>query len=447
MLDRKNNWEGEGWSEMGPHDKFVELCAISTSGDLTEEEQKDLEAHLAECPDCQQALKEFEAAVDIGVPLLHSQLSSPESFEPNPPSTEAAKAAVACATGHIEAGRLEREPIEQSSGLRFPHRNGHRQMQIHWNYVWMPFAAAVVLTVALGIYSFQVGRYKGQEVVSATPITTDTKVDALEQRISDAGHDREVLRAQLADRDRVITELRGQLESRSAALNDTKNAQTRLEQSLQSHEVEKQQVTQEQSSLSQQLDAAQSSLRKTQADLDSLRHERAQDQSRAESLEAQIRDLHGQLRDQEQAVGKQEELLAHDRDIRELMGARDLYIAEVYDVARDGQTQKPYGRVFYTKGKSLIFYAYDLDQQAGFKTASTFQAWGSHGTDRQQATSLGVFYEDNLAKKRWVLKFDDPKKLQQIDAVFVTVEPNGGSHKPSGKPLLFAYLKVDPNHP
>jgi hypothetical protein len=27
------------------------------------------------------------------------------------------------------------------------------------------------------------------------------------------------------------------------------------------------------------------------------------------------------------------------------------------------------------------------------------------------------------------------------------VEPNGGSQKPSGKPFLFAYLKVDPNHP
>jgi hypothetical protein len=29
----------------------------------------------------------------------------------------------------------------------------------------------------------------------------------------------------------------------------------------------------------------------------------------------------------------------------------------------------------------------------------------------------------------------------------VTVEPNGGSHHPSGKPLLFAYLRVSPNHP
>jgi hypothetical protein len=31
--------------------------------------------------------------------------------------------------------------------------------------------------------------------------------------------------------------------------------------------------------------------------------------------------------------------------------------------------------------------------------------------------------------------------------VFVTVEPNGGSQRPSGKPLLFAYLRIHPNHP
>jgi hypothetical protein len=447
MRNRSQGRAGEDWSEMGPHDKFLELCAISTSGDLTEEEQKDLQAHLAECSGCRNALKEFEAAADIGMPLLYPQLASPDSLEPNSIPTEVAKATPSRPTAHIETAHKEREPIEQSSELRFPHRNGHRQMQVNWNYVWMPFAAAVVLTIALGIYSFQVGKHKGQEVVRATPSTTDTRVDALEQRISDAGHDREVLRAQLVDRDRVIAELRRQVENQSAALNETKSAQISLEQSLQSDAAEKQRVAQERSNVSHQLDTAQTSLQKTQAELDSLRQQRAQDQSRADSLEAQIRDLHGQLRDREQDLGKQQELLAHDRDIRELMGARDLYIAEVYDVARDGQTQKPYGRVFYTKGKSLIFYAYDLDQQAGLKNASTFQAWGSRGLDRRQATSLGVFYEDNLAKKRWVLKFDDPKKLEQIDAIFVTVEPNGGSHKPSGKPLLFAYLKVDPNHP
>jgi anti-sigma-K factor RskA len=103
--------------------------------------------------------------------------------------------------------------------------------------------------------------------------------------------------------------------------------------------------------------------------------------------------------------------------------------------------------VFYTRGKSLIFYAYDLDQAAAMRKANAFQAWGRRGPDRQTALNLGVFYQDNGSKKRWILKCDDPKTLAQIDAVFVTVEPNGGSQRPSGKSLLFAYLRVDANHP
>jgi hypothetical protein len=170
------------------------------------------------------------------------------------------------------------------------------------------------------------------------------------------------------------------------------------------------------------------------------------DRQQATALEAKVTDLTRLLDDREGTLDQQQELLAHDRDIRELMGSRDLYIAEVYDVASDGQTKKPYGRVFFTKGKSLIFYAYDLDQQADTK-GSTFQAWGRRGSDRQQALNLGVFYEDGASRTRWVLRSDDAKMLAQIDAVFVTVEPSGGSHRPSGKSLLFADLRIDPNHP
>jgi hypothetical protein len=148
----------------------------------------------------------------------------------------------------------------------------------------------------------------------------------------------------------------------------------------------------------------------------------------------------------EAEVAKSQELLEHDHDIRELMGARDLYMADVHDVSRTG-THKTYGGVFYTKGKSLIFYAFDLDAQPGLQNARSFQAWGRRGPDKQQAQNLGIFYEDSVSKKRWVVKSDDPKTLEDIDAIFVTVEPNGGSHHPSGKPLLFAYLRVSPNHP
>ena len=61
---------------MEPHDEFLELCAVSTSGELSDEEQTKLDAHLAGCVECRQALQEFEAAVDVGVPFLASRLSA-----------------------------------------------------------------------------------------------------------------------------------------------------------------------------------------------------------------------------------------------------------------------------------------------------------------------------------------------------------------------------------
>jgi hypothetical protein len=209
----------------------------------------------------------------------------------------------------------------------------------------------------------------------------------------------------------------------------------------------KQELIQREAQAKEKLEMAEANSHELQAKLDSLTKQSAEDQSRAGQLMAQVKELTQAIHDRDAALDQKDELLAKDRDIRELMGARELYVAEVYDVNRTGETRKPYGRVFYTRGKSLIFYAYDLDQEPEIKDASIFQAWGQRGPDRQQALSLGIFYEDNASKKRWILKLDDSKALAQLDAVFVTVEPHGGSHKPSGKPLLFAYLKTDPNHP
>jgi hypothetical protein len=170
-------------------------------------------------------------------------------------------------------------------------------------------------------------------------------------------------------------------------------------------------------------------------------------QAKVGELTQLVRDTEHQLEQKKDQLAKDQDLLDHDRDIRELVGARDLYIAEIHDVSGSGETNKTYGRIFYTRGKRLVFYAYDLDAQHGMQQASTFQAWGRRGPNKQQALNLGVFYEDNASKKRWVLRADNPKSLEDIDAVFVTVEPNGGSPHPSGKQLLFAYLRIRPNYP
>jgi Putative zinc-finger len=434
-------------SEKRPHEEFVELCAVSTSGELSEEEQKRLQDHLATCAECRQALMEFESAAEIGVPLLHSKLSASASSESQISFDELIERTTPESLAQLDGTRSRLKPGDRRNGLFFAHRNGRGRAQVNWNYVWMSAAAALIVTGALSIYSFQLGKQKHQPVMRSTADAFDRRVEALEQQISDLGHDREVLRVQLVRRNRLIAAMRRQITEQLAALAEAKSSEASLGNALENNQVQKQQVIQERSDVLQKLDIAHASLQKTQAELDSLQQERSQDEARAGSLEAQIRDLHSQLRDREQQVGEQEQLLAHDRDIRELMGARELYIAEVYDVARDGQTQKPYGRVFYTKGKSLVFYAYDLDQERGLQRTTAFQAWGRRGGDRQQALNLGIFYEDNSAKRRWVLKFDNPKVLEEIDGVFVTVEPKGGSQMPSGKQLLFASLAVEPNHP
>jgi hypothetical protein len=189
------------------------------------------------------------------------------------------------------------------------------------------------------------------------------------------------------------------------------------------------------------------SLGQAQQRLADVAAEDAGDAVKVIALRRQIDDLNRSLAGRDQDLARAQVLLDHDRDIRDLMASRNLYIAEVYDVARNGRTKKPFGRVFYTQGRSLIFYAYDLDQQPGVRDTSTFQAWGSRGPDREDAISLGIFYQDSAAKKCWILKAENPRVLSGIDAVFVTVEPAGGSAHPSGKPLLYAYLHIEPNHP
>jgi hypothetical protein len=183
------------------------------------------------------------------------------------------------------------------------------------------------------------------------------------------------------------------------------------------------------------------------AELVNARMERDKAVLRAASDQSKINELSALNLDYERKLRNDEQYLTSDRDIRELMGARNLYIADVFDVDSRSRTRKPFGRVFYTQGKSLIFYAFDLDRQPDVKNANAFQAWGRRESNDAKPLNLGIFYMDNESNRRWVLQFDNPRQLAGIDAVFVTIEPRGGSPKPTGKPFLYASLRKEVNHP
>jgi hypothetical protein len=437
---------------MDLHEEFRELCAAAIAGELTAGEQMKLDAHLAVCPECRRAKSEFEVAAANGAAALaNSGESIDDEAMDHSWSVDKAEAAF--------FKRLDKEQTANTSeygssdrtsaGKRFT----YRPSQIQWREIWMPFAAAILLAMALGITAYKTGIKRGADVARMGTQSSKASGSSLEAQVSDAGYQREQLTTKLAENAKVIDDLRRQLSEQVKIVNTLRASQSVPPRQSEENQQAAQHTAPVPVVHDEQLAAAQAKLAELQKTVDEATAQRDENARQAATLEAKVNRLTQLVRTREETldqkqveVAQGQELLEHDRDIRELMGARELYMADVHDVSGKG-TAKTYGRVFYTKGKSLIFYAFDLDAQPGIQNAGSYQAWGRKGPDRDQAHSLGIFYEDNVSKKRWVLKADDPKTLADIDAVFVTVEPHGGSQHPSGKQLLFAYLRVNPNHP
>src|SRR6185437_1539 len=352
-FDKRNGASGADQ----PHEEFLQLCALATTGELSEEEQKQLADHLAGCAECREAAREFEAVAALGAPLLASAIEEAQD-------STSEHAAIGKGRFQPTGFKGTRNNATQSPSQRadsgpaiLAHHPGRLRSQVNWNYLWLPLAASIALMAALGIYSYRSGTRHGSETAqteASARTNPGAKLTALEQQLADAGHDRELLQEEAGRGDRRIQELERQLKVQSAALRQAQEAAAQLSRKIASDEAEKAQVAEQQNDLQQKLAAAEASLGTTRAALASAEQNRRQDRQDGESLEAQINTLNAELRHREETIGKQDDLLADDRDIRDLMGARDLYIAEVYDVGRDGVTRKPYGRIFYTKGKSLI---------------------------------------------------------------------------------------------
>ena len=438
-------------SQSAPHDEFLELCAASSTGELSDDERRRLEQHLAVCASCREALRQYESIVSDVIPAIAAG-DAPE----NVPATDD------WSQDKAEKELLDRLAREEkdlngrtdrgSSSSYFPGRILPFSSESTWRNVWMLYAAGILLVVAVGLFAYRIGAHRVTDAFKAPQPQPSQQQSSpaqasLEEQLSDAGHEHELARAEIAQRDRMIADLRRQLARESAQIDELKTAQTQLETNLREGDANRQDLTEQKAALAQKLESAENNSNSLEGKLDSLAQQSAQDAARAKASEATVHELTAQLQEQRAVVEQRDELLAKDRDIRELMGARDLYMTEIYDVAGTGETRKPYGRLFYTRGKSLIFYAYDLDEQTGLRKAASFQAWGRRGPDVERAINLGVFYEDNETKKRWILKCNDPKTLAEIDGVFVTVEPKGGSRKPTSKRLLFASVKIEPNHP
>jgi hypothetical protein len=428
------------------HEKYAELCAIFTTGSLTDSELRELMAHLGNCRSCCQLLCDYEQIVSEGVAATASENWGDVAMAEASRSMPAQK--------HRLFAQIARN--ETAPGLRppMPGPVGERSSQSFWLGLSARYAAAGLAAAILLVAGYLVGARRHDFRAGEVPIVETGRPSS--RRPGREDELRASLEATLRAKDKDIASLNARIDS---AAREVKRLQQTADEAAKARDVsnadharlaaENVTLIRGAEDLARSASQTQSSLASVQQELAQLQAQRETDRAQSTDLQTQVAALTAEAASREKEIAEQLKLLDSDKDIRDLMGARDLLIADVTDVDSDSdnRTPKPFGRVFYTKHKSLIFYAFDLDQQAGARAASTFQAWGLKEGDKDHPLSMGVFYKDNDNHRRWQLKFEDPQVLDQIQAVFVTVEPAGGSHKPRGRQLLTASLRMTPNHP
>lgn len=421
---------------MSSHERFEELCVMAAAGEIETAERQELMGHIENCASCR---KTFADMKDIHATWLPGR----EGFE--------IKRSFAAESNlrQLILQRVAAEGAQFSDEARLPtfptSHVARPSYQRSLHRVLATAAVALLALVGVGI----VGRMKLHRAASRSLAEQRVRTGAQPSSISSG----EVSQFEATRQDLRQTQLAE--ERLESTLKDVQAQRSRLQQQLEEAEGKAGALEQSNakaalqvSGLQAQLDAARGDESKVEGQLASLKASTSDKETELTLVEGENRDLRDQLSQQEAGVGRERELMADGREIRDLIAARNLHIIDVYDTSGEGRTQKSFGRVFYTEGKSLVFYAYDLpSRRPAMKYA--FYAWGKRdGSGDVKVRNLGIFYNDDQTQKRWVLKISDPQVLSEIDSVFVTLEKTDDfGNTPTGKKLLSAYLGSPANHP
>src|SRR4029077_3950877 len=307
---------------MDPHEEFLELCALSTSGELTAAEQETLAKHLKDCVECRKAIQQFEAMVDQAVPALSPHLRDDSNALPNPSEDAVAEARL--------FERLSRKKYtpngsssESSNGspTSVQARSGLRK-SIERLESYLPYAAGIILILTLGILLLRKAHQHIADVARSPESEKQRAAGPGQGKVPpDHGDPGEATQQQLAERDKVISELRTQVQRQGTELPSLRAREQDLQNHGQVTEAEKNRSVSERDALAQKAAAAETSLLKLQKDLEAAERTRDGDTLRSSTIEGKLAEASILLGDRDRTIGQLQSLLDHDRDIRELMGA------------------------------------------------------------------------------------------------------------------------------
>jgi hypothetical protein len=422
---------------MSNHEYYEELGALAAIGQITSDEGRELDLHLTECEGCREARNDFGHILGRELPQATPRRWKRPESDPMPGEGQEIRDRF---FARARASGIGLSP--QAQQMVLPSRRG-LPVFFQWRYA----AALAVVLVLVGM-----GWRVSRQPVRITPpaIVSNFQVNDLKELKGEEVS----LRTQLAAAYQLI-------EQKSTELERLKQDNTGSKESLQALQRELEQArgnadqlsaalqkAQGQSSnLSSENQKAQALIADLRAQVELERRSRADDEKNLGGQQARIAELEDSLRSASDKVERERQLSGVGRDIRVLMGARNLHIIDVQDIGGDGKSAKSFGRVFYAEGKSLVFYAFDLPNRKFAPAKYSFLAWGQQEATPQSPRHLGSFEVDDREQRRWVLRVDDPKLLSGIDSVFVTAEALGDGPKPRGVKILYAYLAGWANHP
>jgi hypothetical protein len=408
---------------MSDHSHYEELAALAAGGYLSDDELAELRRHADACTQCKSALAEFQEIIHFGLPTVQSPFRRSINMILSRPDPGARERFIRRASLEGIAFSPEVKRVAHSKWPRF-------------SLAAASACGLAVIVAAVLYFSHHLRspfRQHDQDPMQARQqfdrltqqnSTLEATISRLEQANAEYQREAAGLRTQMA----VLTSARSHDNGQTRA--DTAQSGTR--NSVLLEDVEAERKTQEKL------------LADTRAELAGLKKARASDQASIVADQIRINELSQQLKTARANVNTQ--LATSGGDVRNLMGARQLHVIDVRDTDPDGKPGKAFGRIFLTEGKSLVFYAFDLNDPAKNGGKKTYEVWAQQDGKAGSLRSLGFLKVDNVMQGRWALKSADPAALKQISSIFVTVEPQGGAKTPSGQRLLFAHLG-QANHP
>jgi hypothetical protein len=422
------------------NDWYEELCALACIGELSSSEFEELQTHLAECAQCRELHADFRriSTDDLG------RVAVSQSYDREAEGVSEGMDEHALLNALLDRARQQRSgnisPLEVEAA---PSKVFFLRSRLRRVFDWLRQPALSYGTVALLLCAVVgVSAYRLREA-QLSPFFSK-----LHAEIDDWKNQ---ARTNATKQERTF-----QLLARSEAERD------RLQKSVDEAEIKLRQLQNEQKSLDSEVAMQRDRLKRQEEELAVAKTDESEKSKEVTELEARVRaasdrteeqrrfaeSLQAKLdRVQEQAVATPEAQGFGDIEAKQLFGARDLHIVDVYDVDAKGMTKRTYGRVYYSEKKLLMLYAFDLENKKHNRAPASFQAWGYRQPNATKPESLGLFSMDDPSVNRWVLKVNNPRVLERIDAVFVTAEAPSGSPSPTGQRILYANLAGPANHP